>query len=921
MLVLHKCYVFVSAPIYPYPDPGTEANVVIQEQLDEDSVSVAADTTDAAASDGDGDVEYEYYYVYYDEDGNVVANGSGGSAVANLVNASSDASAPAEKVTQKIHDIPVAKPAVTAAVEKPGDTPTIYAEIKNPNSEAEKADEATQDQDQGLTIFGIPIPKIPISLSFGLAPALSTGLLPLPSIGRKGDSIGGPDETVNTNSYHKQLKPQKSSHSSDEITRGPDALDPVWVETGLKAASSLLPQLANVFSGGKDSSESEKSEEASSTRDQDEDAYKQKIYNYEHPVNPVIPLNKDRRQNQGQHGEIRRKGEYYPKGFLPAIKFDHPIPLEIGISGETVHRPGPLLARYPVFPPPAEKAPEKHQHYHNYQNAKEKGGGSYVGNGGSPRDSVNGFIPLFRPHSQDPNYKAAQKQHEQPRQQQQQASAFPGIDATLNLPPGFRTPTQLSSNDRLYPPPVVMEKQPSIKFSSPSSTSDIEEGTTMSSTTSVAINAVGIPIDAVPSGDSPMPVLSRPNDQQQDVDKDRPGLLSSLPSITNLFHSRDPDEAVTDDSSTAEYNYDYYYSGGEQESKPKEYEESNDNNGDILEFLKELGQKQQEFTSERTVPTLHVEEVIPTTTSKSTTSTTEKEIPLTTTTAEIEIAHRGTPKEVTAIDKGDDDEGKGSGQDDADEAELSTEGEVEETTLVSVTDDDSAKNKPEYEYHYEYYYDEDEEEATTTVSSTTSATSDSPHADEAFQNLLELMQQPPPHSLLRPNDGGVPLRTPTPTPNHGVFPSSTRLYDLNGNYLESQRSNSISRAQKHRQPLDEGALRSSSVLSTPVASSTDSGLHLLQQSATSSYPFHPDRLDPARRPPEASRENSSLHWYYNGYDHGESRRREQEPLSHPKNDPSVASSSTRSSLERGEALALGLLLASSIVQRSLLSRI
>jgi hypothetical protein len=38
-----------------------------------------------------------------------------------------------------------------------------------------------------MTIFGIPIPKIPFPiLSFGLAPALSHGLLP---IGRKGDPL------------------------------------------------------------------------------------------------------------------------------------------------------------------------------------------------------------------------------------------------------------------------------------------------------------------------------------------------------------------------------------------------------------------------------------------------------------------------------------------------------------------------------------------------------------------------------------------------------------------------------------------------------------------------------------------------------------------------------------------------------------
>ena len=46
------------------------------------------------------------------------------------------------------------------------------------------------EKDEGLSIFGIPIPTIPISLSFGLAPAISQvfsngGLIPL---GRKGEA-------------------------------------------------------------------------------------------------------------------------------------------------------------------------------------------------------------------------------------------------------------------------------------------------------------------------------------------------------------------------------------------------------------------------------------------------------------------------------------------------------------------------------------------------------------------------------------------------------------------------------------------------------------------------------------------------------------------------------------------------------------
>ena len=67
-----------------------------------------------------------------------------------------------------------------------GDTPTIYAGLPSDNSSSSKND-TDSNKDNGMTIFGIPIPKIPFPiLSFGRAPALSHGLLP---IGRKGDPM------------------------------------------------------------------------------------------------------------------------------------------------------------------------------------------------------------------------------------------------------------------------------------------------------------------------------------------------------------------------------------------------------------------------------------------------------------------------------------------------------------------------------------------------------------------------------------------------------------------------------------------------------------------------------------------------------------------------------------------------------------
>ena len=80
-----------------------------------------------------------------------------------------------------------------------------------------------------MSIFGIPIPKIPFPiLSFGLAPTtLSHGLLP---IGRKGDPSAD-SEAEETNNRRK---------TSQEITRGPDNVDPIWLETLINGAKYLI---------------------------------------------------------------------------------------------------------------------------------------------------------------------------------------------------------------------------------------------------------------------------------------------------------------------------------------------------------------------------------------------------------------------------------------------------------------------------------------------------------------------------------------------------------------------------------------------------------------------------------------------------------------------------------------------------------
>merc|ERR1712223_1910512 len=88
----------------------------------------------------------------------------------------------------KAQEIPLVSTSVNSLLdsEETGDTPTIYAGLSKNSTDTSLDKEEEAKDDEGLSIFGIPIPKIPFPiLSFGLAPTtLSHGLLP---IGRKGD--------------------------------------------------------------------------------------------------------------------------------------------------------------------------------------------------------------------------------------------------------------------------------------------------------------------------------------------------------------------------------------------------------------------------------------------------------------------------------------------------------------------------------------------------------------------------------------------------------------------------------------------------------------------------------------------------------------------------------------------------------------
>ena len=111
------------------------------------------------------------------------------------------------------------------------------------HEDTKKGGEDSEKEEEGLSIFGIPIPKIPLPiLSFGLMPAMSHGLLP---IGRKGDPSSTEEDVIRTrkrpvNTRYKQKDPSVTQQLIPDLTRGPDSiLDPIWVE-GIENAASVV---------------------------------------------------------------------------------------------------------------------------------------------------------------------------------------------------------------------------------------------------------------------------------------------------------------------------------------------------------------------------------------------------------------------------------------------------------------------------------------------------------------------------------------------------------------------------------------------------------------------------------------------------------------------------------------------------------
>ena len=278
------------------------------------------------------------------------------------------------------------------------------------------------EESKGLSIFGIPIPTIPISLSFGLVPALTQafangGLIPL---GRKGEA-----------SQEKHGIGEVPPEEYDQ-TRGPDTQVPVWVDRlkniDFKKVAALFPDAKSSLEQLLDSRS--QSQEASL----EEYGYQQpgagEEFTYQQPNNPLIPLSGEKEDPRSSGYFPYSSQGYFPvsENAVPILKFDHPL--------RSHPPPGS-----PIFPP---------------TNPRKRHTAA-----STPRRKTESFEPLFIPAGRDGNL-AKESVSLRPEQDYQYTGntllveggggrkpAFPGIEATMR---------------NTYLPPATAKTPPSLDF-------------------------------------------------------------------------------------------------------------------------------------------------------------------------------------------------------------------------------------------------------------------------------------------------------------------------------------------------------------------------------------------------------------------------------------------------------------------------
>ena len=926
--------------VYPYADTYVENESQSQEKIKEDEQEnlvvgelendIDVVDVDSGVTNKEGDEEvYEYYYVYYDEDGNIVNKNQ------------TPAAAPAIK--DKVQEIPLSSVELVKQTnenvipssndEKPGDTPTIYAQIQNLESQEDSQKGAeTEKEEEGLSIFGIPIPKIPLPiLSFGLTPAFSHGLLP---IGRKGDPSSTEDDVIRTkkrpvNTRYKQKPQSIPEQLIPDLTRGPDSiLDPIWVEGLEKAASAAVGSRTYFDKDSANSNIEDRLKEKASAnagvhqtlhhqrpfRNPQTSKGQSKAYGYLRPQNPIIPLNN---VNFGgiQYTAPKRNGN---NGNIPAIKFDHPLPSiqSISIQSQSDTLPislSPSLKRQTAFLSPHN---EKKYVYHD-KNGNVNG--VYQGGGIKVTDryqSEAGFVPIFNPDVGDPVYmKQGQKQNDIKQ------SAFPGIEATLRNEP---LESQNALQNEMGP---VQHKFSNIKGGKNVSSYGLTYP--QQPKKEFALSG-GIPLN-VPYSSSgqfgsneqfpkqqyyephhhaiPIPLVLRPTKI--------PPRLTTPPPVVWGQSSFDLDDMEEDKLN--DYVYDEFVDDNKDRNKFLERENFGINLNSLRENSRSTTIKQvieeinvPSSTTERQVPTLSVEEVLPTEYS-SESSTVIKSDPIeiinndledTSTEREHRTGLSLLPNEIQPLDVAKDGEGESGGD-------------------------------YEYEYYYEYYEDDnsnttsnkdDYKEEIGDQEAQPSEISEQVSNEDvvSLQNILNLIDGKTKtthqvastvHSLMLEDikeremsmlkekiSGEQQMNKPPMAPPkfRATLPPPIRtstFLPYESNYLDNRRSTvtvdynrqnsgtnddiynvreerdgQASRGKTEGDPQivrskgDSGVANKGSIFdSFPKGRSSGDPSRLPTPDASGPSPFHPDQMDPISAVENRKDQNNEVKWYYSNY--------------------------------------------------------
>ena len=921
-------------------------NVEAQD-TDVDIVDIDSDTKT------NGDEVYEYYYVYYDEDGNIVSKNQTPAALPVIKDKVQEIPLSPVKLDTK-NNIP------SSNDEKPGDTPTIYAQIQDldEHEDTKKGGEDSEKEEEGLSIFGIPIPKIPLPiLSFGLMPAMSHGLLP---IGRKGDPSSTEEDVIRTrkrpvNTRYKQKDPSVAQQLIPDLTRGPDSiLDPIWVE-GIENAASVVDPTQTYLN--KDDGNTYLSQDEVNAYLAQDDAKNNiehrltqngkdklaiyhtshqqrpfgrphvkkghtKAYGYLRPQNPIIPLTNT--DDENMHYTIPK--HRIRNGNLPALKFDHPVPSIQSVSSQTQSGNVPIslspsLKRQQVFPPSHSVPGNGHKYvYAPEGNQMFKNGGIKI----TDRwQTEAGFVPIFNPDLGDPIYmQDAQKQDDKI------PSAFPGIDATLRNKPPVRQPN--FNDDKNQVKPILSNIDKAQASADQGMKSTLQAHTDFETAHGIHLN---VPYSSNGKYSSQEPFL-----RQQYYNKDHqatpiplvlrptkiPPRLNTPPPVVWGQSSFNLD-SIKEDLLNKEYSYNEYPDGEVYTDDGIDYENYS-NSATAREnsrstTIKQVGEevRVQSSTTERYIPTLSVEEVLPT-----------EDL------SKISLDFDSRTTEMVDNNL----------EDTSTEREHRTGAAMlpnEEVAENNVGKDGEKEPEYEYEYYYEYYEDDNQtksdyenketEEISQDQIAENSEISEQVSNEDvvSLQNILNLIDGKTKtthqiastvHSLMVEDveeremallkgkiKGEHQIKKPpfvsssmnkVPPKFRATLPPPIRtstFVPYDNNYLDNQRStvtvdynlqkgsskdgNYNIRAERDGQSeitLSEGEhqmvrSKGNSGISSkdvylnlqPKGRSSNDQVRLQTPDASGASPFHPDQMDPVSAVENRNDKNNEVKWYYSNY--------------------------------------------------------